>query len=104
MARQRHADEEADGSALDGTNADELTAGEIEGRRQVDAVLRVPKREAPGFANSYVVDTPPQLGIRETRRITGPYQLSDEDVLTCASFSDTIGVNGDRRSWPTVSS
>jgi hypothetical protein len=43
-----------------------------------------------------VVDTPPQLGIRETRRITGPYQLSGEDVLTCASFSDTIGVNG----WP----
>jgi hypothetical protein len=54
------------------------------------------KREAPGFANSYVVDTPPQLGIRETRRITGPYQLSEGDVLTCASFPDTIGVNG----WP----
>jgi hypothetical protein len=54
------------------------------------------KREAPGFADSYVVDTPPQLGIRETRRITGPYQLSGEDVLTCADFPDSIGVNG----WP----
>ncbi len=85
-----------DGSALDGTNADELTAGEIEGRRQVMQFFEFLKREAPGFANSYVVDTPPQLGIRETRRITGPYQLSDEDVLTCADFSDTIGVNG----WP----
>jgi hypothetical protein len=85
-----------DGSALDGTNADELSAGEIEGRRQVMQFFEFLKREAPGFANSYVVDTPPQLGIRETRRITGPYQLSGEDVLTCASFSDTIGVNG----WP----
>ncbi len=85
-----------DGSALDGTNADELTAGEIEGRRQVMQFFEFLKREAPGFANSYVVDTPPQLGIRETRRITGPYQLSEEDVLTCADFSDTIGVNG----WP----
>ena len=65
-----------DGSALDGTNADELTAGEIEGRRQVMQFFEFLKREAPGFANSYVVDTPPQLGIRETRRITGPYQLS----------------------------
>jgi hypothetical protein len=54
------------------------------------------KREAPGFANAYVVDTPPQLGIRETRRITGAYQLSGDDVLSCASFDDTIGVNG----WP----
>src|SRR6185437_10687274 len=54
------------------------------------------KREAPGFANSYVVDTPPQIGIRETRRITGPYQLSGDDVLSCANFDDSIGVNG----WP----
>ncbi len=75
-----------DGSALDGTNADELSAGEIEGRRQVMQFFEFLKREAPGFANSYVVDTPPQLGIRETRRITGPYQLSGEDVLSCASF------------------
>ena len=75
-----------DGSALDGTDADELTAGEIEGRRQVMQFFDFLKREAPGFANAYVVDTPPQLGIRETRRITGAYQLSGEDVLSCASF------------------
>jgi hypothetical protein len=85
-----------DGSALDGTNADELTAGEIEGRRQVMQFFEFLKREAPGFANSYVVDTPPQLGIRETRRVIGGYMLSGEDVLGCASFEDSIGVNG----WP----
>ena len=54
------------------------------------------RREAPGFRQSYVVDIPPQLGMRETRRVTGHYQLTAEDVLTCASFADTIGVNG----WP----
>jgi hypothetical protein len=85
-----------DGSALDGTNADELTAGEIEGRRQVMQFFDFLKREAPGFENAYVVDTPPQLGIRETRRVTGAYQLSDDDVLGCADFDDSIGVNG----WP----
>ena len=40
--------------------------------------------------------SPPQLGIRETRRVTGAYQLSGDDVVGCASFADTIGVNG----WP----
>ena len=50
----------------------------------------------PGFENSYIVDLPPQLGIRETRRIVGGYMLSGEDVLGCASFDDSIGVNG----WP----
>ena len=85
-----------DGSALNGIDVAELTAGEIEGRRQALAFFEFLKREAPGFANAYIVDTPPQLGIRETRRIVGPYQLSGEDVLRCASFPDTIGVNG----WP----
>jgi hypothetical protein len=60
------------------------------------AIVRPQKNPIEWFANSYVVDTPPQLGIRETRRITGPYQLSENDVLSCASLPDTIGVNG----WP----
>jgi hypothetical protein len=86
----------ADGRAIDGTNADELSAGEIEGRRQALAFFDFLKREAPGFGASYIVDIPPQIGIRETRRISGEYRLSGEDVLACASFDDTIGVNG----WP----
>jgi hypothetical protein len=50
----------------------------------------------PGFEKSYIVDLPPQLGIRETRRVVGGYMLSGDDVLDCASFDDSIGVNG----WP----
>ena len=86
----------ADGRAVDGTNARELSAGEIDGRKQAIDFVGFLKREAPGFAGAYVVDIPPQLGVRETRRVTGRYQLTAEDVLTCASFDDTVGVNG----WP----
>jgi hypothetical protein len=85
-----------DGRALDGTEAGDLSTGEIEGRRQALAFFEFLKRTTPGFADSYIVDLPPQIGIRETRRVTGAYQLTGEDVLTCASFPDTIGVN----SWP----
>jgi hypothetical protein len=85
-----------DGSALDGTDAAALSSGEIEGRRQASAFFAFLQREVPGFEHAYVVDTPPQIGIRETRRVTGVYALSGEDVLTCASFPDSIGVNG----WP----
>jgi len=86
----------ANGRALDGTDADELSRGEIEGRRQARSYFDFLKRDVPGFADAYIVDIPPQIGIRETRRITGGHQLSGEDVLACASFADTIGVNG----WP----
>jgi hypothetical protein len=85
-----------DGRAVDGTDARALSGGEIEGRRQAISFFEFLRREAPGFADAYVVDIPPQLGIRETRRVNGRYQLTAEDVISCASFADTIGVNG----WP----
>jgi hypothetical protein len=84
-----------DGSAINGLEPDDLTRGEIDGRRQALAAFEF-LRTVPGFEKSYIVDLPPQLGIRETRRVIGGYQLSGEDVLGCASFEDTIGVNG----WP----
>jgi len=84
------------GRALDGTDADELSYGEIEGRQQAQTFMNFLRSSVPGFAQAYIVDTPPQLGIRETRRIIGAYQLSGEDVLCCANFDDAIGVNA----WP----
>ena len=36
------------------------------------------------------------MGIRETRRVHGRFMLTERDVLDCASFGDTVGVNG----WP----
>ena len=85
-----------DGSAVDGTDFEELSRGEIEGRQQIRDAFGFIRRSAPGFENSYIVDIAPQIGIRETRRIIGPYRLSEDDILDCADFPDTIGVNG----WP----
>jgi hypothetical protein len=85
-----------DGTAVDGTNADQLSYGEIEGRRQIGDAFSLLRDAIPGFAHAYIVDIPPQLGIRETRRILGDYVLTERDVLDCASFPDTIGVNA----WP----
>ena len=86
----------ADGRAVSGIDPAELSRGEIEGRRQVLAFAEFLRDEVPGFERSYVVDIAPQIGIRETRRITGAYRLTGQDVIACASFEDTVGVNG----WP----
>lgn len=85
-----------DGSATDGTDARSLSAGESEGRRQIVDYIRFLRAKVPGFERSYVLDIAPQLGIRETRRVVGEYMLTAEDVLQCADFDDSIGVNG----WP----
>ncbi|MBA3774737.1 MAG: FAD-dependent oxidoreductase [Ramlibacter sp.] len=85
----------AQGRAMDGTDAGELSEAEMQGRRQIADVAEFLK-EVPGFESSYIVDIAPQVGIRETRRVLGRYLLTEPDVLECASFDDTIGVNG----WP----
>ena len=85
----------SDGSAVSGIDLEQLSYGEIEGRRQVKEMFEF-IREAPGFERSYIVEIAPQLGIRETRRIAGEYALTESDILGCADFADTIGVQG----WP----
>ncbi len=86
----------ADGSPVDGTNALQLSAAEVEGRRQIVDFFRFLRESAPGFENAYLLEIAAQVGIRETRRLIGAYQLTGDDVLSCASFDDAIGVNG----WP----
>ena len=85
-----------DGSAVSGIDAEELAFGEVEGRRQVRDTFEFIRASAPGFERAHIADIAPQIGIRETRRLRGEYMLTEDDVLGCADFADTIGVNG----WP----
>jgi hypothetical protein len=83
-----------DGSPVDGTDALQFSAAEVEGRRQIVDFFNFIRESAPGFESAYILEIAPQVGIRETRRIIGEYQLTESDVLECASFDDSIGVNG----------
>ena len=84
------------GRAMDGTDALQLSAGEVEGRRQVRDFFAFLRSEMPGFENAYLLEIAPQVGIRETRRLIGRTVLEGEHVLGCADFDDSIGVNA----WP----
>lgn len=85
-----------EGRAVNGIDAAEFSYGEVEGRRQCWDVFSFIKEVTPGFDAAYIVEIAPQIGIRETRRISGEYQLSQADILECRNFDDAIGVNG----WP----
>lgn len=71
-----------------------MSDAELEGRRQIADFIGFLREAAPGFEKAYILEIAPQVGVRETRRVVGEYQLTKEDVLQCASFDDTIGVNG----------
>lgn len=76
-----------------GTNADDLTWAFVEGRRRIRRFLRFMHRYLPGFERAYVTSVASQVGVRETRRITGEYILTVEDILTCRKFADAIARN-----------
>ncbi|MDM0051122.1 FAD-dependent oxidoreductase [Variovorax sp. J22R115] len=86
----------AEGGAMNGVDARQLSDGEVEGRRQIGEYFRFLKAEVPGFEQSAIVEIAPQVGIRETRRIEGLYALTGEDILSSARFDDSIGINA----WP----
>lgn len=77
-------------TGLDATNADDLTRAEIEGRRQVMALYKFFRAHVPGFENCFLITTPTQVGVRETRRIIGDYILTGEDVTGARRFSDAV--------------
>src|SRR3954468_4264835 len=85
-----------DGSAVSGLDAEQLSFGEVEGRRQVRDTFQFIRDSAPGFERAYIAEIAPQIGIRETRRVRGAYLLTEDDVLDCVTFEDSIGLNG----WP----
>jgi hypothetical protein len=74
---------------------DFLTVAEQEGRKRALAVTEFLKT-LPAFSRAFVSHAAPQVGVRESRRVTGLYQLTRDDVLSGKKFDDGVA----RASWP----
>lgn len=79
-----------------GTNVWDLTYAEWESRRQMRQIAAFLRRYVPGFERAYVMQSGVTVGVRETRRIIGEYQLTAADVLAARKFDDVIA----RGSYP----
>ena len=75
---------------MDGTDPSDLTRGEIEGRKQIKALLVFARKYIPGCENAYIISVAPAMGVRETRRILGEYFFSTEDSYADKHFDDSI--------------
>lgn len=67
-----------------------LTQKQIEGKQAILRLRRFLKERVPGFAQAYVTQTAPMVGIRESRRIDAVYNLSAKDILHYHKFDDAI--------------
>ena len=75
----------------DCSNADLLTIGEIEGRRQVREMMNILREQDPCGKELSLVALSSVIGIRETRQLVCQYRLTQDDLLYGKPFEDAIG-------------
>ena len=78
---------------VDGTDGESVTQGMIRGRDETQELLALMQKHFPGFSQARLKSVAPLLGVRETRRIRGPFVLSVDDLVKGTDFDDTIGLS-----------
>ena len=75
---------------FDATDGAEASRAEVEGQRQLGIVWQLLRRYVPGFGSCFLQTVQPRLSVRASRRVSGEYQLTREDVEKGAQFEDAI--------------
>jgi len=77
---------------MDATDGDALAKAEIEARLRVYEDFAQKQRQHPELADARLVETPPLLGIRQTRFIEGEYKLTADDAINGTRFDDVVAM------------
>ena len=77
---------------LDGADGDELARAEVEARLRVYEDL-ASRQADPELAGARIVETPPLLGIRQTRFVEGEYKLTADDAISGRRFEDVVAIS-----------
>lgn len=75
---------------LNPTDVFDVTKAEIEAREQVFEIFYFIKSFAKSFKNAGILSTASEIGVRESRMITGGHILSEDELLDCTKFEDGI--------------
>jgi ribulose 1,5-bisphosphate synthetase/thiazole synthase len=77
---------------IDGTDPNDLTVGEMRGRREAIHAVAALRGFMPGCEEAKLRNFGMTLGIRDTRKIDALYNLTGTDVREQARFDDAIGI------------
>lgn len=77
---------------MDPINPWDVTRAEIQAREQIEELVDMFRKEVPGFEEAVVFSTASRIGVRESRRMVGQYQINAEDMKSCTIFKDSIAV------------
>jgi hypothetical protein len=78
---------------LNGVDASELSRGEVDARLRIFDDLAGKQAKHPELAGARIIETPPALGVRQTRFIEAEYKLTAEDALEGRRFDDVVAIS-----------
>ena len=76
----------------DQIDVESLTKVEFNGRKKMRKTLDYMRANTPGYENSYLVLSSPQLGTRGSRRMIGEYMLNGDDAVAGKAHGDTVAL------------
>jgi hypothetical protein len=76
----------------DAMDVEQLTRIEIKARKRALITYEFMKKHMPGFEDSFIMLSAPQLGTQGGRRVIGEYTLTENDMESDEVFEDTIAV------------
>jgi hypothetical protein len=74
-------------------HVEDLTAVEVESRRWMVNLLAFYRTHMPGFADAWILQTAPQIGVRHSRRLTAVQPVLREGWQAGVQYADEIGVS-----------
>ena len=75
---------------IDPLNPADVFKAEVSLRRQIGKIVDFLKNNIPGFSDIRIKGSASTLGVRESRRVLGRYQLTEDDLMAGRAFSDTV--------------
>ena len=78
---------------INGADGDELSRGEIDARLRVYDDFAEKQAQNPELADARVIETPPMLGVRQTRFVEGEYKLTADDAIAGRRFDDVVALS-----------
>lgn len=75
---------------IDPLNPADVFKAEVSLRKQIGKIVDFLKNNIPGFADIRIKGSASTLGVRESRRIVGRYQLTEEDLMAGRAFPDSV--------------
>jgi hypothetical protein len=77
---------------VDCTNVKALTAAEMRGRELSAHAIRAMRDKIPGCDKIRLRNFASTLGVRDTRKVFGVYNLTGQDVMEEGRFHDSVGI------------